>query len=362
MYAASCEGSIRAFRRSRSNRFLRCWIGGVFLFLWTSLPALDNPKTDVIVLSNGDRITGEIKSVETAILTFSTNAAGTLSIEWVEVVSLKSVSTFQLEMVSGDRFFGSLEPGEKDGELKIVDASEVKTVKLADVVSVAPIEHGFWKRLDGSVDAGLSFTQSNKAIQYSFSADVRNRTLKRLSTLQINSIYNNQEDGDASSQHYSSFRQTQFMKKKRNIFWLAELQSNPDQGFSLRSDLGGGVGRAFVHTNHELFNLSAGLVYNREEVTGSDQVDNSAEVLLGLEYGSFRWAGNTRVITLSLNTFTNITNTPGLRVQLNFKTNWEIVNNFNFGFSILESYDSNPPTEDAAENDLSLVTSIGYSF
>jgi hypothetical protein len=70
----------------------------------------------------------------------------------------------------------------------------------------------------------------------------------------------------------------------------------------------------------------------------------------------------TRVITLSLNTFTNVTNTPGLRVQLNFKTNWEIVNNFNFSFSILESYDSNPPTEDAAENDLSLVTSIGYSF
>ena len=362
MHAASCEGSNGACRLRRPNRLLRRWIGGVFLFLWTSLPALDNPKTDVIVLTNGDRITGQIKSVEAAILTFSTDAAGSLSVEWVEVVSLKSVSTFQLEMVSGDRYYGSLEPGEKAGELRIVDGSKVTTVKLADVVGIAPIEHGFWKRLDGSLDAGLSFTQSNQAIQYSFSADVRNRTLKRLSTLQINSIYNNQEGGDASSQHYSSFEQTQFMKKKRNIFWLVELQSNPDQGFSLRSDLGGGVGRAFVHTNHELFNLSAGLVYDREEVTGSDQVDNSAEVLLGLEYGNFRYAGNKRVITLSMNTFTNITDTPRLRVQLNFKTNWEIVNNFNFSFSILESYDSEPPTDDAAENDLSLVTSIGYSF
>jgi len=338
------------------------WMVGILAVLWAGSPLIADPKTDVIVLRNGDRITGEIKSVEAAILTFSTDAAGSLSVEWVEVVSLKSVSNFQLEMVSGDRYFGSLEPGDSDGELRIVDGSEVQTVKLADVVGIALIEHGFWQRLDGSVDAGLSFTQSNQAIQYSFSADVRNRTLKRLSTLQINSIYNNQEGGDASSQHYSSFRQTQFMKKKRNIFWLVELQSNPDQGFSLREDLGGGVGRAFVHTNHELFNFSGGLVYDREQVTGSDEVDNSAEVLLGLEYGSFRYAGNTRVITLSLNTFTNVTDTPRLRVQLNFKTNWEIVNNFNFGFSILESYDSSPPTDDAAENDLSLVTSIGYSF
>jgi putative salt-induced outer membrane protein YdiY len=349
-------------RYGAHRRLWRAWLGGMLVLHCTAIPTQADPKTDVIVLTNGDRITGEIKSVEAAILTLSTDAAGTITIDWVQVASLTSVSNFQFEMTNGNRYFGSLQPGEKDGDLKIIDGSEIHEVKLMDVVGLAPIEHGFWKRLDGSLDAGLSFTQSNQAVQYSFSADVRNRTRKRLSTLGINSIFNNQEGGDSSSQHYASFRQTQFVKTKRNVFWLAELQSNPDQGYSLRSVIGGGAGRFFVHTNRELFNFSSGLVYDREEVTGSDQVDNSAEVLLGLEYGSFRYAGLKRVVTLTLNTFTNVIDTPRLRVQLNFKTNWEIVNNFNFCFSILESYDSEPPTDDAAENDLSLVTSFGYSF
>lgn len=341
---------------------LRLAIEAALLLFCAGAPALADAKTDVIILKNGDRITGEIKSVETAILTVSTDAAGTIAIDWVQVESLTSLSNFQIEMASGDRYFGSLQSGEKAGELVIVDTPEVHRVTLLDVVSLEPIEHGFWKRLDGSVDAGLSFTQSNQAIQYSFSADVRNRSRKRFSTLEVNSIFNSQEEGDSSSQQYASFRQTQFMKQKRNIFWLLQLQSNPDQGYSLRSVLGGGAGWFLVHTNRELFNFSGGLVYDREEVTGSDQVDNDAEVLLGLEYGSFRYGGLKRIVTLSLNTFTNVTNTPRLRVQLNFKTNWEIISNFNFSFSILESYDSEPPTDDAAENDLSLVTSFGYSF
>jgi hypothetical protein len=139
---------------------MRDWIGAVLVFLSTLIPAHADPKTDVIVLTNGDRLTGEIKSMDAAILTLSTDAAGTLSIEWVQVASLTSLSTFQLEMTGGDRYFGSLQAGEKDGDLKIVDGTETHSVKLMDVVGLAPIEHSFWKRLDGSVDAGLSFTQT----------------------------------------------------------------------------------------------------------------------------------------------------------------------------------------------------------
>lgn len=58
---------------------------------------------------------------------------------------------------------------------------------------------------------------------------------------------------------------------------LAQLQSDPDQGYSLRTDLGGGVGRSLVDTNHEVLNLSAGLVYDRKQGTALRQVDNSAD-------------------------------------------------------------------------------------
>ncbi len=40
------------------------------------------PNTDSVVLDNGNLITGELKSLENGIIRFSTDAMGTVSIEW----------------------------------------------------------------------------------------------------------------------------------------------------------------------------------------------------------------------------------------------------------------------------------------
>jgi hypothetical protein len=50
-----------------------------------SLHAQAQRKTDVVTLYNGDRITGEVKSLNAGILRFSTDAMGTLRVEWQEI-------------------------------------------------------------------------------------------------------------------------------------------------------------------------------------------------------------------------------------------------------------------------------------
>jgi putative salt-induced outer membrane protein YdiY len=178
----------------------------------------------------------------------------------------------------------------------------------------------------------------------------------------VNSLFNTQEDAESSSQSYLSVGATRFRKNRRNVFGLTQVQSNPDQGYNLRWVIGGGAGKFLVERSDMLANVIAGLVYERESITNSDAVDNSAEVLLGIDFGSFKYKQLDRIITMTLNTFTNVTDTPRFRAQLNFKLNWEIVNNFNLGISVLDSYDSRPPTVDAESNDLALTTSVGYSF
>ena len=42
-------------------------------------PGFARPKTDVVVLDNGDRITCEIKKLQRGKLTISTDASGTIS-------------------------------------------------------------------------------------------------------------------------------------------------------------------------------------------------------------------------------------------------------------------------------------------
>ena len=50
-----------------------------------SIPALARDKTDVVILKNGDRVTGEIKSLDRGKMSLSTDHMGTIQIEWEEV-------------------------------------------------------------------------------------------------------------------------------------------------------------------------------------------------------------------------------------------------------------------------------------
>ena len=112
---------------------------------------------------------------------------------------------------------------------------------LADVVLIAPIEHSFWRRLNGSLDFGLSYTQANEAIQYNLNFNTNYHSRRSFSTLSAQSLFNQQEGGESTTQNYFSFVLVQLTKKKWSPFELGQVESNPDQGYDLRTNLGGGA-------------------------------------------------------------------------------------------------------------------------
>ena len=61
-------------------------------------PAWSAAKTDVIELENGDRITGEIKSLEYNQLKVSTYHMGTIFVEWDKVTRVRSSQDLLLEL------------------------------------------------------------------------------------------------------------------------------------------------------------------------------------------------------------------------------------------------------------------------
>ncbi len=334
----------------------------VLIAVWFAAPAAAHDKTDVVVLRNGDRFTGEIKGVAQEALQLDTDAAGTIKLEWTHVASLTSTFDYEVEMTTGERYFGSLALPDEPGKLLIVGDAEAQTVSLSGVFSISPIGRGFWKRLNGNVNFGFSYTQSNQAVQYSLSAATHYQNRKYLGLGQLNSIFNTQQDVDSTKQQNLSFRVTRTVKKVSGVYGVIQLQSNPDQGFNLRSVVGGGYDRFLVHRASEYFIVNAGLVYVREQIVGSPQVDSSAEVTVGLQFANFSLDNPNRTVTIAFDTFTNVTDTPRFRAQLNFSLTWEIVNNFNLGITLLDSYDTRPPTVEAKTNDMSLSLSVGYSY
>ena len=54
--------------------------------------------------------------------------------------------------------------------------------------------------------------------------------------------------------------------------------------------------------------------------------------------------------------------THRFRTVLNFSVGWKVIGDFQFSFQVNNNYDSQPPGTDAKNNDVSVVTSVGYTF
>jgi len=233
---------------------------------------------------------------------------------------------------------------------------------MSDVVKLAPIEHDFWDRINGSLTFGLSYTQTNGALQYNVGYDANYRSRKNYGTFSASSIFNSQNDAESTQQSYIQLLLAQVRKKRWGPFELAAIQSNPDQGYDIRTLLGGGASRFLIENSVYLLALNLGAVYNREEVTNSDEVDNNAELLTGLSFRHYKGNAYSPAIETSLNIFTDANPDRRHRAVLKFKVAWKIIHDFTFNLRIDDSYDSNPPGVDASNNNIVVVTSIGHTF
>lgn len=335
----------------------------LLMLLLIAMPVLaSHDKSDIVTLDDGSILIGEIKSVQYATLSLHTSAAGTLAIEWRRITSITSKFEYRIEISGGQRYFGSFEKTAQPGYLLISDASGEVEFKLEDIFQIVPIEQGFWKRLDGSVNFGFSYTQANSAVQYNLSGDASYRTRKNWATLSAQSIFNSQEDGQSTQQNYAQLILAQVTSKKWGTFEVGQIQSNPDQGYDLRVVAGGGAANFLVESSREIVALNLGAVYNREQVTDSSDVDNSAEALAGISYRHFKRDAHSPNLNVGLQTFTSLTESSRYRAVFSFNLSWKIIGDLKFSFQVNDYYDSKPPGEDATKNDMSIVTSVGYIF
>ena len=69
----------------------------VLAFLLAGVSQFASADNDVVFFHNGDRLTGEVKSLERGKFRFKTAATDTISIEWDDVAYLSSDQNIQVE-------------------------------------------------------------------------------------------------------------------------------------------------------------------------------------------------------------------------------------------------------------------------
>src|SRR5262245_42539548 len=326
-----------------------------------SVPAVAAPKTDTVILINGDRLTCEIKKLQQARLTISTDPLGTASVHWGEVVAVTSPRDFEVSVRSGDRYYGSLGRTTVAGELVVSTAAgPVATLQLSDVTSLVPIYSRLWSRLDGNLDLGFSFAQANLETHWTFNTGATYRSSNYIVTGTLSSQLTAREDADRTSRNIASFNVRRLFNSRWFATALAQIQQNEELDLELRTVGGGGVGRVLSETNHRTIALYSGLVYTRERFVDSP-VANLAEIAVGGQVDFFTPRNDDFSLTNSVVSYYSVTDRARARIELQSAWRHEFLKDFYWSLNGIESFDSDPP-EAEKRNDFSLSLAIGWKF
>ncbi len=123
---------------------------------WVGTPLLARDKTDVVILKNGDHVTGEIKSLARGKMSLSTDSMGTVQIEWEDVERVTSQWVFEVETETGLRTFGSLSPAAEPETMEISREGTRNTLHQTSVVRLTQMEAGYLARIEGYLDMGFT--------------------------------------------------------------------------------------------------------------------------------------------------------------------------------------------------------------
>jgi hypothetical protein len=353
----------------KMNPITRACIAAALILLHLPLAAQAD-KTDVATLLNGDDVTGEIKSLEFGELRYSTDSMGTVSIEWEEVVALRSDQALQVEVASGARFFGNLVPASAEGLVAVGLGGNVQELDILKVIRITPIEtdEKIWQRLEGSVKFGFDSDKASSVTSGYLNANVRYRARTFLLGLDVSSSFTDPPGDDNTTQNQSlGMNYQRFRDNRWYTDWFASTERNDAQGIDQRLSGGGGLGRYLVQSNTNQLSLLGGLVGTRTSFVGNDPDTTEAEGKLQVRYLHRRNEPSSD-ITFTTEIYPLLEDFSNFRSNSNLTVRREIIEDLYFDLTFFYNYLSDPPLIDedsqefADKDDYGVITSIGYSF
>jgi hypothetical protein len=332
----------------------------VFLSLFLGAAPLDAAqRTDVVELLNGDRITCEIRTLDRGKLTVKTDGIGTIAIEWDDVARVTSASSFDVELSSGLRVFGSFARGDS-GTVSVMTTSGEQQLLLTDIVRVSVLGETFWRRLEGGIDAGFSFTQANLETQWTLNATTTYRGRRWLVRLDADSALTSRDDADRQSRNTVTAETQRFLGRAWSAIGFSQLQQNEELSLDLRAALGGGVMRILTQSQRTVLSVRTGVAASWEQYADTDD-ESVIEGVAGVNWEWFTFDGRSTNLNVSTLSFYAMNHDARVRLELDTSFKSDIVGDLYWSINLFDSYNSDPP-DGGKSNDFGVSAAVGVSF
>lgn len=327
-----------------------------------SLPAIAAPKTDIVIFKNGDKLTGELKSLQRGRLSLNTDATGTIAIEWDKIANVISDQNVQVETKSGARYFGHLAKTDKPGRVVVETVDGPQMLDSARVIIMSPIESRGIDAFDIDLTFGYNFAKAGGVKQGTVGIDVDYRTRKRIYSATGSTTINDSDTQEASERKNFGLDYKRLWQNRWYVSGNLNLDQNDELGLNLRTSVGVSGGRYFVQTNSMLLGLQAGLQFSRENLVAEPEDVDSIEATFAAEWDWFRFDRPELDWSTSLEIFPNLSELGRVRANLDTSLQWEMVKDLDWGMTFYSSFDNQPQSGEGATSDYGVNTTLTYNF
>jgi Protein of unknown function, DUF481 len=336
---------------------VRITLAGSSLLLLLAACAADAQKADSVFLRNGDRITGEVKSLSKGLLKYSTDDLGTIYIEWDKVERISTRTVLEVQLSSGPKFYGPLGLS-YPGTLALA----ADTLLLLDIVALAPIEQKLLARISGYLDLGFSFQKANSSTQLTTGARVAYRSPSTESAFEFSSFLEDREDATGTAR-LSSFFSNRFLFANRwSAGFLVGYDRNRELDLAGRGRLSVFGARVLAQSNHSELAATSGLVLTAEKYFSTDGTSGGFEGVVAGVYRAFRYDAPKLDASITSQAFPSFTIPGRVRLQNDVRVSYELVKDFMLTVTLFDTYDSKPQSADAPKNDFGTTLAISYTF
>lgn len=227
------------------------------------------------------------------------------------------------------------------------------------MVHIIPIGESFWKRLQGSMSAGFSYTKSSDVAQFSFAGNVLYQARHNQVGLTYTNIVTNQDSG-TSQQLYGRLGYRYQPGQHWYGLGFLSFQRNQELGIDGRGVLGVGGGRTLFQSSRGVLSLNGGIDLNLEN-DGSTR-NSSVEAFTSIEYALYKYAGMQSNLVISAIAFPSLTESGRFRWQVDTSWRQQLYGNIFWNWTFYASGDNDPPESANSNSDYGVITSLGWTF
>ncbi len=275
------NGSSLKWVRSRRHA-IPSWIS-LFVLFFLVLPAL----ADEVRLKNGDRLTGEIVSMEKEVLTLKTPYAGDVTLKREEVGCITSDRELTVRLKDGQVLIGrAVCPA--DGQIQVVGVKvgESAEMSLDELEAINPSPPPPAITYKANLTAGGSSTSGNTdEAAFYFSAGFQARSKRHRLTLAGKYNYG-ETDGEVTQRNaLGRIKYDLFVTEKLYAYAQGLFETDEFADLNLRSTMGLGAGYQLFDTERTSLFIEAGVSYFSEDFDiAEDDSYFSARESTGFEF------------------------------------------------------------------------------